>query len=77
MARLDSSQYGAPQKIKDPKAVIEVLDGTILKVGHKYVLLSAGGTPVEWEETYGIREQMIAIWGYEKAMKQLSDNSEG
>jgi hypothetical protein len=63
MARIDASMYDGSVKGKDPKEIIDIQDGTILRVGHEHVLFSVEGTPVEWEENYGIWEQMIAIRG--------------
>lgn len=56
-------------KVTDPHEIVH--DGDLLRVGRKFILVVSSDAPIEWEETYGIREQMIAIWGAEKAQRQL------
>jgi hypothetical protein len=70
-ARPDYSQYGERKRVKDPKYLLQ--DGSIVCIGRKCFLVSFGEPEVEWEETYGIREQMIAIWGEEKGKRQLGE----
>ncbi len=46
MAHPDPDRYLPPKRIYDPKEIMEIRDGTILRVGRKYLLfvkLEEGG----------------------------------